>query len=406
MPQIAGKNGKKEQKRTILEIQNNFSRQILSIFATKAKIGCVSAISSKLDCARLLLSLHQNTIPMTTAIVILNWNGKPFLEKFLPSLIENSYLPNVTIVVADNGSTDGSQEWVKSNHPAVKLIEFEKNNGYTGGYNKALALIEADYFLLLNSDIEVSTDWLPPLIEAMDNDPRIGICMPKIRSFNDKEYFEYAGACGGFIDRFGYPFCRGRILSHIEKDEGQYNQPCEIFWASGAAFMIRSSLFRQMGGFDDLFFAHMEEIDLCWRAKCNGWKVCVVPQSTVYHVGGGTLPNDSPHKLYLNYRNNLLMLYKNLPGKSLYPILLSRIFLDATSAIIFLFQRKTALFKAIWQAHCGFFKMKNKAVRNPGTTLTPSKIYQEMGGRYRGSIVFSFFFSRKKVKFSDLTKIR
>ena len=337
---------------------------------------------------------------MTTAIVILNWNGKHFLEKFFPTLIGNSNLSDVEIVVADNGSTDGSQEWIKRNHPTVRVIEFEENSGYTGGYNKALALIEADYFLLLNSDIEVTPEWLLPLIEAMDKDPDMGICMPKIRSFNDKEYFEYAGACGGFIDKFGYPFCRGRILSNIEKDEGQYDQPSEIFWASGAAFMVRSSLFRQMGGFDDLFFAHMEEIDLCWRAKGNGWKVYIVPQSIVYHVGGGTLPNDSPRKLYLNYRNNLLMLYKNLPGKSLFVILLSRMFLDAASATMFLLQRKAALFKAVWQAHLDFFKLKKRTQR------TPSKSYRKMGGRYNGSIVFSFFFSRKKIKFSDLTKIR
>jgi len=366
---------------------------------------------------------------MTTAIVILNWNGKHFLEKFLPKLIENSSIPGVEIIVADNGSTDGSQGWMKSDHPSIRLIELDENTGYTGGYNRALKLIEADYFLLLNSDIEVSPDWLPPLIETMNSNPEIGICMPKIRSFHNKEYFEYAGACGGFIDKFGYPFCRGRILSYIEKDSGQYDRPREIFWASGAAFMIRSSIFRQLGGLDDSFFAHMEEIDLCWRAKRHGWKVWVVPQSTVYHVGGGTLPNDSPRKLHLNYRNNLLMLYKNLPGRNLYTILFCRLTLDGVSAAIYLLQGKPTLFKAVWRAHRDFFKMRKGVTRkyiitaekessanpesiNPNKidpaerTLTPSEAYRKMSGRYNGSIVLSFFISGMKKKFGALSGLQ
>ena len=336
---------------------------------------------------------------MTTAIVILNWNGKSFLEKFLQTLIENSNLPSVEIVVADNGSTDGSQEWMKQNHPSIRLIEMAENSGYTGGYNKSLALIEADYFLLLNSDIEVPPNWLPPLIEAMDSDPKVGICMPKILSFTNRDHFEYAGACGGFIDRFGYPFCRGRILSCIERDIGQYDQPCEIFWASGAAFMIRSSLFRQFGGFDDTFFAHMEEIDLCWRTKRAGHKIMVIPQSTVFHVGGGTLPNDSPHKLYLNYRNNLLMLHKNLPKKTRRAVLLCRLFLDIASALIYLLQGKPTLHKSIWQAHRDFFKIKKQIMREKD--ISPA-VYRNMSGRHKGSIVLSFFTSGKKKKFSDL----
>ena len=336
---------------------------------------------------------------MTTSIVILNWNGRHFLERFLPTLIENSNLPSVGIVIADNGSTDGSQEWMKENHPSVRLIEMEENSGYTGGYNRSLAQIEADYFLLLNSDIEVSPNWLQPLIEAMDNDPTMGICVPKILSFNNREYFEYAGACGGFIDRFGYPFCRGRILSFLEKDNGQYDYPREIFWASGAAFMIRSSLFKQLGGFDDTFFAHMEEIDLCWRAKRASHKVMSIPQSVVYHVGGGTLPNDSPHKLYLNYRNNLLMLHKNLPERSRRIILLSRLFFDIASALIYLLQGKPSLHKSIWRAHRDFFKMRKPIVRE--RNISPAD-YRNMSGRYKGSIVLSFFLSGMKKKFSNL----
>ncbi|GAB1473986.1 hypothetical protein MASR2M69_14270 [Bacteroidota bacterium] len=252
------------------------------------------------------------------AVVILNWNGKHYLERFLHLLIKRTQIKDVEIVIADNCSTDGSQKWIKETHPEIRLIEFDNNYGFTGGYNRALEQIEADYFLLLNSDVEVTPGWIQPLIAALDNNPQIGICMPKIKSAFERDYFEYAGACGGYLDYFGYPFCRGRILSFIEKDTAQYNQEREIFWASGAAFMIRASLYRSLGGFDDTFFAHMEEIDLCWRAKLSGSQVWAFPDSVVYHVGGGTLPNNSPLKLYYNYRNNLLMLYKNLPGNRLH----------------------------------------------------------------------------------------
>src|SRR5574344_1219898 len=252
---------------------------------------------------------------MDTAVVILNWNGKKFLETYLPSLTQNTDRENAFIVVADNGSTDGSVEWMEVNYPDIRVIEFDKNWGFTGGYNRAFNEIDADYYVLLNSDIEVTPGWLDNLLSFMEDNPDVGICQPKVLAMHDKTSFEYAGAAGGFIDRYGYPFCRGRILSKVEKDHGQYDEPMETFWATGACLMIRSSLYHHLGGLDESFFAHMEEIDLCWRAKLLGYEVWCVPSSVIYPVGGGTFHNNSPQKLYLNYRNNLLMLYKNLPEK-------------------------------------------------------------------------------------------
>ena len=250
------------------------------------------------------------------AVVILNWNGRHYLEKFLPGVVKYSSEPGIQVVVADNGSTDDSLKFLRQQYPEITIIEFDKNHGYAEGYNKALKLITARYFVLLNSDVEVTPNWLNPLVCLMEQDDKIAVCMPKIRSFDNRGYFEYAGAGGGFIDRFGYPFCRGRILNHIEEDTGQYDSVREIFWASGACLFIRSELFIQSGGFDPGFFAHMEEIDLCWRFKNQGYKILYSPDSIIYHVGGGTLPNQHPGKLYLNFRNNLFVLYKNLPVKN------------------------------------------------------------------------------------------
>jgi len=332
----------------------------------------------------------------TTAIVILNWNGKHYLEKFLNKLELKSDIPGVSIVVADNGSTDGSVEYLKESHPNIQIIEFDRNHGFTGGYNRALKEINTDYFLLLNSDIDVSEGWLDPLIKNMDSNPKVGICMPKIRSAFERGKFEYAGACGGFIDILGYPFCRGRILSNIEVDDLQYDQDREIFWASGAALMIRSELFSSIGGLDESFFAHMEEIDLCWRAKLAGWQVWVYPEAVVYHVGGGTLPNNSPKKLYFNYRNNLLMLYKNLPFSSLYLILISRMILDGLSAIVYLLQGKREQFLSVFKAHGDFWKMRRDIKRDK------ESVKRKISGIYKGSIVFSFFCSRMKLRFIDI----
>ncbi|MDR1129512.1 MAG: glycosyltransferase family 2 protein, partial [Prevotellaceae bacterium] len=248
-----------------------------------------------------------------TAIVILNWNGKHFLEKFLGKVfdsISDSDMQNTKIIVADNASTDDSVEWVNAACPRAELILLDKNYGFADGYNKALKQVDAEYYVLLNSDIEVTDGWLSPLTEYMDSNPTVAACAPKLRAFNNPEFFEYAGAGGGFIDKYGYIFCRGRILDSIEKDNGQYDNVMHVFWATGAALMVRAALFHRAGGLDGEFFAHMEEIDLCWRLQLMGYKISNVPESVVYHVGGGALPNNSPRKLYLNYRNNLMMMAK------------------------------------------------------------------------------------------------
>ena len=330
------------------------------------------------------------------SVVLLNWNGKHYLERFLGRLINRSAVPGVSIVVADNGSNDGSQDWIKVNYPQITLIELQENYGFTGGYNRALNQIDSDYYLLLNSDVEVTEGWLEHLIDSMDRMPQAGICMPKIKSAFEKDSFEYAGASGGFIDVLGYPFCRGRILSNIEVDCAQYNSDREIFWASGAAFMIRSSLFHDLGGFDTNFFAHMEEIDLCWRAKLAGWQVWVFPDSVVYHVGGGTLPNDSPRKLFFNYRNNLLMLYKNLPSNRLWFVLTLRFIMDYASAFLYLIQGKQKLFNSVWKAHNEFWILKGNITRDKKSTSV------KINSIYRGSIVFAFFFSWKRLRFINI----
>ena len=254
---------------------------------------------------------------MKTAIVILNWNGKEFLERFLPPLVKSVSCGTGTsagnqVIIADNASTDGSAEWLRENWPGLKTIVLDRNYGYTGGYNRVLAQIDAQYYLLINSDIEVTDGWLAPLEEYIDTHPLCGACAPKLHSWKDREMFEYAGAAGGYLDRYGYPFCRGRVLDWTEKDFGQYDEPADVLWASGACLMVRAELFHRLGGFDGRFFAHQEEIDLCWRIQLEGYHVTIIPDSTVYHIGGGTLPQGSPWKLELNYRNNLLMLSNNL----------------------------------------------------------------------------------------------
>lgn len=255
---------------------------------------------------------------MKTAVVILNWNTADFLRRFLPGLLASvRKVPGCEVIVADNASTDDSMAVMTGEFPDVRTLGFEKNLGFTGGYNEAFRLIcqeanSPEYFLLINSDIEVPEDWLQPLVQWMDTHPECGACAPKLHSWYDREVFEYAGAAGGYIDRYGYPFCRGRVLKRVEEDNGQYDSPADVFWATGACLMVRSSVFEHLGGLDDRFFAHMEEIDLCWRMQLSGWRVTVVPRSVVWHVGGGTLPQSSPFKLFLNYRNNLLMLSNNL----------------------------------------------------------------------------------------------
>ena len=323
---------------------------------------------------------------MRTAVVILNWNTKDFLERFLPGL-EASMPPGAEVVVADNGSTDGSLGLLDEKFPEIKQIRLDKNYGFTGGYNQAFKALtqmpeasDLEYFLLINSDIEVPAGWLEPLVSWMDSHPECAACAPKLHSFQDRDSFEYAGAAGGLLDRFGYPFCRGRVLKRLEKDEGQYDSPARVFWATGACLMVRASDYERMGGLDERFFAHMEEIDLCWRLQLEGKSIWVVPESVVYHVGGGPLPNDSPRKLKLNYRNNLLMLSDNLAktyalglserlpmpeaarkayGKASRTIFLRKC-LDGCSAIVYLLTGKIPLLKAVIQAHKECRKLSSK----------------------------------------------
>lgn len=294
---------------------------------------------------------------MQTAVVILNWNTKDYLAKWLPALIDSCKGLDAGVVVADSASTDGSLDLVKKDFPQVSCIRLESNFGFTGGYNRALSQIEAEYYVLLNSDIEVTPLWLRELTAFMESHPDCAICGPKLRSMASPQRFEYAGAAGGFLDFFGYPFCRGRILGKTQTDRGQYDSPAEVCWVSGAALAIRSGVWKQLGGLDDRFFAHMEEIDLCWRAWNAGWKVCVVPSACIYHLGGGTLPQNSPRKLFFNYRNNLLMLDNNLPGK-VRPRIFCRMVLDGLCAAAYLLTGKAQYAKAVVKAHSQFWKMR------------------------------------------------
>jgi GT2 family glycosyltransferase len=332
-----------------------------------------------------------------TAVVILNRNGRHFLQQFLPALVRHTTLPGVALAVADNGSTDGSQAFLQQAYPQIRLVAFDENYGYAGGYNRALPQIEAGYHVLLNSDVEVTANWLQPLVAAMDGNPAAAACMPKIRAFARRTAFEYAGAAGGFIDRYGFPFCRGRILSRIEEDNGQYDAPCRIFWASGACMIVRAAVFRRLGGFDDDFFAHMEEIDFCWRAQQLGHDILCMPQATVYHVGGGTLPNETPFKLYLNYRNSLYMLYKNLPDRGRCARLTLRLAMDAAAAGIYCLRGRFDFAAALWKARLHFRKHR-KALR---AKRLPQR-NNPVAGIYPASIVAAFYLPKKKRTFGEL----
>ncbi len=329
------------------------------------------------------------------AIVILNWNGRGYLQKFLNSVLEYSKGEGIEIIVADNASTDDSIELLRSQFAAVRIIELEKNYGFAGGYNKALQQVDATYYMLLNSDVEVTPNWLSPLLQYMDANLQTAACMPKMKAYHNKNLFEYAGSSGGYLDKYGYPFCRGRIFDTVEPDYGQYDEIKEIFWASGAALLIRSELYHKMGGLDNRFFAHMEEIDLCWRLKNNGFSIICIPQSEVYHVGGGALPPESPRKTYLNYRNNLFMLTKNLPANRIVTTLFIKLLLDGIAAVRFLMHFKISFPLAILKAHISFYLKiipvlaQRKKLVKPLTLSKHTEIYKK-------SIVFEYFIKGNK----------
>jgi len=329
------------------------------------------------------------------AVVILNWNGKKFLDDFLPVVIKHSHA-DAEIIVADNDSTDGSVEFLKEIFPEVKIILNDTNGGFAKGYNDALKKVEAKYYVLLNSDIEVTQNWINPVIKLMESDENIAACQPKLLSYYEQEKFEYAGAAGGFIDKYGYPFCRGRIFQTLETDRGQYNNVAEIFWATGACMFVRSDVYHNLGGLDERFFAHMEEIDFCWRSKNEGYKIMYCPDSSVYHVGGGTLPKHSAQKTYLNMRNNNIMLFKNLPASRLLKVFISRLVLDGVAALKFLVDGGLKDLWAVVRAHWRFFSMIPQLLndRKKLKKGTVSKIY-------RNNLVIEYFLKKKR-RFTDL----
>ncbi len=291
------------------------------------------------------------------AVVILNWNGCDMMRRFLPSVVEHS-APEGCVIVADNGSTDNSLAMLTEEFPTVKQLPLDRNYGFAEGYNQALRQIDAPYYLLLNSDVEVTPHWLSPLIAFMESHPEAAACQPKLLAERNRKMFEYAGAAGGFIDRYGYPFCRGRIFGEVEEDRGQYDTPTPLLWGTGAALLIRQSDWQQSGGLDGRFFAHMEEIDLCWRLRCRGHEVWCVPESVAYHVGGGTLEAGNPRKTFLNFRNNLLMLYKNLPQEELRSVMRTRTWLDYAAATKFILTGDWANFRAVLRARREYRRMR------------------------------------------------
>ncbi|NLJ43640.1 MAG: glycosyltransferase family 2 protein [Bacteroidales bacterium] len=334
-----------------------------------------------------------------TAVVILNWNGLSWLKRFLADVIRLSTDDETKVFVADNGSADGSFEWLAKNFPETELIRFDTNLGFAGGYNAALNQINAKYFVLLNSDVEVTENWLKPLVSFMDRNPDVASCQPKIRSLAKREFFEYAGAAGGYIDKYGYAFCRGRIFDNVEKDNGQYDDPADIFWSTGACMVVRAAAWSKCGGFDEDFFAHMEEIDLCWRFHLSGLRVAYVPGSVVYHAGGGALPYGSELKTYLNFRNSLYLLYKNLPDEKLKSILFKRRILDGIAALRFLFTGHENL-RAIWKAHRDYYRAV-KFLKPKRSVVKKLTITQPRHGILNKSIVFRFYILKEKI-FSDL----
>ncbi|WP_111708384.1 glycosyltransferase family 2 protein [Lutibacter citreus] len=334
---------------------------------------------------------------MKIALVILNWNGKELLEKFLPSIIKYSNIDNVEIVLADNASTDDSINFIKNNYPSVTIVENEKNGGYSKGYNDALKKVKADIYGLVNSDLEVTENWLTPIISIFKNEPETVITQPKILDYKNKQYFEHAGAAGGFIDKYGYPFCRGRIFSELEKDTNQFNDISEIFWASGACFFVRSKVFNDLNGFDEDYFSHQEEIDLCWKVQNLNYKIKYIGTSTIYHVGAATLKEESPQKTFLNFRNSLFTLLKNVPKKMLFGVLFTRFILDGIAGAKFFIELKPKHTLAIIKAHISFYKMSGKMYKKRNNQFKKSNYFKV------DSIILAHFIKGKK-KYNDLIK--
>lgn len=337
---------------------------------------------------------------MKVAIVILNWNGRGMLERFMPSVVKYSHRQHFSVldtdfdtevVVADNGSSDDSLTFLQQNYPDVPLVLLDHNYGFAEGYNKALAQVEADYYVLLNSDVECTPRWIEPVIRIMDANSRIAVMQPKLLMYDSKDTFEYAGGAGGFIDSYGYPFCRGRLFSTLETDHGQYDDDCDIFWATGAAMFVRASVWRELGGLDADFFAHMEEIDFCWRVHNAGYRVAYCPQSTLYHVGGGTLPKSNPFKTQLNFRNNLSMLYKNLPDERRDKVLRLRMFLDRVAAVKFLLEGHLGEYRAVRKAHKEF-RAWRETLKEKRAAIKPHAVSQV----YQGALLIEYYLLRRQ----------
>lgn len=334
------------------------------------------------------------------AVVILNWNGAKLMEEFLPSVMDYSPAEMAEVIVADNGSTDASVDMLKEKFPAVRIIQLDKNYGFAEGYNQALKQIDNEYTVLLNSDVEVTPGWLDAPLAAMEADSTIVAAQPKIRAQRNKDYFEYAGAVGGYMDIYGYPYCRGRLLHVVEKDEGQYDTPADILWATGACLFIRTTIYKEVGGLDAGFFAHQEEIDMCWRLRSRGYRLVCTPQSVVYHVGGATLQVESPRKTFLNFRNNLLMLYKNLPEKDLKHVMRARFWLDYIAATKFLLCGHVQNAKAVYEARKAFFDMKPEYAEKRRENLAKTTL-GTIPELINDSLIIGFYLKGKK-KFADI----
>ena len=342
---------------------------------------------------------------MKTAIVILSWNGSSMLRRFLPSVISHTPAELAKIIVADNGSTDDSLAVLADEFPSVEVIRLDQNYGFAEGYNQALKRVgeecvrqaqhEYDYYLLLNSDVETPEGWLQPMVEYMDAHPEVAACQPKLRAEHTPTHFEYAGAAGGFLDAYGYPYCRGRIFDSVEEDRGQYDSVADVFWATGAALLIRAKVYWEVGGLDGRFFAHQEEIDLCWRLRSRGYRIVCVPQSVVYHVGGGTLPKENPRKTFLNFRNNLLLLYKNLPERRLRRVLFVRFWLDALASVVFLLKGESRSFLAVWQGRRAFRRMKADFAADRAANLAAT-VVDPIPEQMTGSLLAAYYLKRKK----------